>query len=133
MTSTTFQDYNENNPIVSSWLNDINNGVYSAAGIPKKSLAISSAWVRFNVSAGIVSVQQTSNVVTVTRTSAGLYLITYAIALTESANCYSLSSNLVGFANVVSETAGSLTVQFANTSDVATDPTSVSVVVFGAN
>jgi hypothetical protein len=131
--STFFQDYNENNPIVSAWLNDINNGIYSVGKIPKLAAQISSAWVRFNVNAGIVTIQQSSNVASVARTSAGLYVITYAAALTNVANCYSLSSNSTGFANMVSETAAEVTVQFANTSDVATDPGFVSLVVFGAN
>jgi hypothetical protein len=36
MASTTFQDYNQNTPIVASWLNDVNAEVYTPTGIPKK-------------------------------------------------------------------------------------------------
>lgn len=133
MASTQFQDYNQNNPIVSAWLNDINNGVYTAKGIPKKALQSSAAWVRFVVNGGVPTIQQSSNMASVTRTSAGLFVINYANDLTNVPNCYVMSSTLAGFNQVLSETQGSVTVLFSNTADVATDPVSVSVVVFGAN
>jgi hypothetical protein len=133
MASTNFQDYNENNPIVSAWLNDVNGVAYSPSGLKKVAVQSAAAWVRFEIVAGVITIQQSINVASVVRTSAGLYVITYGAALTNTTNCYGFSSNLVGFNNVMSETSGSVTVQFANTSDVATDPGFVSVVIFGAN
>ena len=133
MASTVFQDYDQNNPIVSSWLNDINAGVYSALGSPRKALASSAAWVRFSATGGVVSVLQSSNVASVTRTSQGIYVITYTLPLTNAANCYDISLGQAGFAFMASEAAGSLTINTANTADVLTDPTAVSVVVYGAN
>ena len=133
MASTNFQDYNQDNPIVSAWLNDVNNGVYTAGGTAKKASQSSAAWVRFSVIGGVVAIQQSSGILSVVRTSAGLYVITYVAALLNVNNCYSFSSNLAGFVNVVSETAQSVTVQFANTANVATDPGFVSSTVWGAN
>lgn len=133
MASTNFQDYNQNTPIVAAWLNDVNAGIYSPGGIPKKAVQSAAAWARFSVAGGVVTIQQSSNIATVTRTSAGLFVITYGAPLTNAANCYSFSTNLAGFQQVSAEAVGSVTVQFSNTADAATDPTLASVVIFGAN
>lgn len=134
MASTTFQDYNQNNPITSAWLNDINAGIYSPlAGIPRKAVDIPSAWVRFSVSGGIVSVQQSSNVNSVIRNSAGNFTISYSIPLAGSANCYQISQDLAGFSNFTLETVSSVTIQLANTVNTATDPGNCCVVVWGTN
>lgn len=53
MASTTFQDYNQNNPIVAAWLNQINNGVFTPAGLAKVAGASSAAWVRFGIAGGV--------------------------------------------------------------------------------
>jgi hypothetical protein len=133
MASTNFQDYNENNPIVSSWLNDINGGVYTPAGAPKTAIQSSAAWVRFSVVAGVVTIQQSQNVSTVVRLSTGVYLITYATPLTNASNCYEISMNAAGFAFMSAEAVGSVTIDTTNTSNTAFDPGFVSVVVHGAN
>lgn len=134
MASTFFQDYNQNNPIVSAWLNDINNGVYSPDnGVPRVAIDIPVAWVRFSVSGSTVTIQQSSNVASVVRNSVGNYTITYGATLTNTANCYQIAQNVAGFASYSSESANSVTIQLANTSDVATDPGSCCVVVLGTN
>ena len=133
MTSTVFQDYNQNNPIMASWLNDINNGVYSPGGVAKKAVLIPVAWVRFSVSGGVVTIQQSSNIATVTRTGAGIFTVTYGSSLTNTANCYEIAQNTAGFVSYGTETANSVVVTTANTSNVATDPGSCSVVIYGAN
>jgi hypothetical protein len=133
MASTNFQDYNENNPIVAAWLNDINAGVYTPAGAAKKAIQSSAAWVRFAVSGGVVTIQQSQNVSTVTRLSVGVYQITYSLPLTNAANCYEISMNAAGFSFTSVEAAGSVTIDTTNTSNTAFDPGFVSVVVHGAN
>lgn len=133
MASTVFQDYNQNNPIVSSWLNDINNGVYTPAGTPKKAVQSAAAWVRFSVSGGVVAIQQSSNINTVVRVGVGQYAITYSTALTNSANSYGMGMAQAGFISYLAETTTSVTVTCTNTSNVAFDPTSVSVQIFGAD
>lgn len=134
MASTIFQDYNQNTPIVSAWLNDINNGVYSPNnGVPRVAVDIPVAWVRFSVSGTTVTIQQSSNVASVVRNSAGNYTITYGTVLTNTFNCYQIAQNVAGFSEYTAETAQSVTIQLANTSNVATDPGSCCVVVLGTN
>lgn len=134
MASTVFQDYNQNNPIVSAWLNDINNGIYSpVGGVPRVAIDIPVAWVRFSVIGGVVAIQQSSNVASVVRNSAGNFTVTYGASLTNTTNCYQISQNVAGFVSYSAEAANSVTVQLANTSNVATDPGSCCVVVLGAN
>lgn len=133
MASTFFQDYNQNNPIVAAWLNDVNGVTYSPnTGTTKTALQSAAAWVVFSVTAGVVSIQQSNNVNTVVRTSAGLYVITWAVAMVSATNCFSLNSNLAGFQEYTAQTKTSVTVQFSDISNVATDPGSVSVIMFGA-
>lgn len=133
MASTNFQDYNQNTPIVSNWLNDVNKLTYSTGGVAKQSLLVPVAWVRFAVSAGVVTIQQSANVVTVVRNSVGNFTVTYSSPLTIGANCYEISQNGVGFISYSGETNSSVTVLTANTSNVATDPNNCSVVIYGAN
>ena len=133
MASTTFQDYNQNNPIVAAWLNDINNGVYSPGGVPRVASLIPVAWVRFSVSGGVVTIQQSVNIASVTRSSAGVFVVTYGSTLTNTANCYDITTNIAGFTSYSTETANSVTVDITNTSNVATDPGSCCVVILGAN
>lgn len=134
MASTTFQDYNQNTPIVAAWLNDINAGVYSPNnGVPRVAIDIPAAWVRFSVTGGVVAIQQSSNVASVVRNSTGNYTITYGTALTNAANCYQITQNIAGFSEYTAETANSVTIQVGNTSNVATDPGSCCVVVLGTN
>lgn len=134
MASTFFQDYNQNNPIVSAWLNDINNGVYSPTnGLPRVAIDIPVAWVRFSVSGGVVAITQSSNIASVIRNSAGNFTITYGGALTNVANCYQITQNIAGFSEYTAETAQSVTIQIGNTSNVATDPGSCCVVIHGTN
>lgn len=133
MASTTFQDFNQNTPIVSAWLNDINKGVYSPGGVPKVASLIPAAWVRFSVTAGVVAIQQSFNVSTVVRTGAGTFTITYGAPLTNAANCYQISQNSAGFAFPGAETTANVVVNTTNTGNVATDPGTCSVVIWGAN
>lgn len=133
MASTTFQDYNQNTPIVASWLNDVNAEVYTPTGIPKKALQSSAAWVRFSVVGGIVTIQQAQNISTVVRSSSGVYVVTYAAPLTNAVNCYEISTSQFGFIAFSAETSGSVTINTNNTSNVPADPSSVSLVVYGAN
>lgn len=133
MTSTVFQDYNQNNPIVSSWLNDVNAGVYSLAGVARKALQSAAAFVRFGVSGGVVTIEQSINIATVTRTSAGVYVITYGGPLAGALNAYGLSMDVPGFIFRSSETAAGLTIGTTNPANTSFDPNFVSVIVFGAN
>jgi len=133
MASTNFQDYNQNTPIVAAWLNDINAGVYSPGGVPRTASMIPVAWVRFSISAGVVTIQQSVNIANVSRSGAGVFVITYGTSLTNAANCYDISTNIAGFASYSSETNNSVTIDIANTSNVATDPGSCCVVILGTN
>jgi hypothetical protein len=127
MPSVNYQDYNQNNPITSAWLNAINKFVYGASG--NNSVNSPIAWVRFNGSTG--AVVQSSGVSGVVRNSAGNYTITYATAQAQAQNVYQLTSNLLGFSAVTAESIANVTVQFENTLQVATDPTTVCLIVFG--
>lgn len=131
MASTNFQDYNQNNPIVSSWLNDVNGLAYSVGGIKKTNVLIPVAWVRFI--GGSATIQQSANIASVIRNSAGNYTINYSEALTNTTNCYGISQSQAGFGFVLAETASSVTVETTNASNVATDPGFASVVIFGTN
>lgn len=133
MASTVFNDYNQNNPIVSSWLNDVNGVAYAPSGLKKVASNSAAAWVRFSISGGVVTVQQSNNVASVVRSSAGVYVITYSNPMTQSSNCYSVTSNQAGFVENTAETVSSLTITASNTSNVPTDPGNVSIVVFGVN
>ena len=133
MASTQFQDFNQNNPIVSSWLNDINNGVYTAVGTSKKAIQSTAAWVRFSVTGGVVAIQQSSNISTVVRTGTGVYVITYGAPLTNATNCYGVLMSQAGFAFESAEAVGSVTITTHDTTNAAVDPASVSVQIFGAN
>jgi hypothetical protein len=133
MASTNFQDYNENNPIVSSWLNDINKGIYTPAGVPKTATQSAAAFVRFSIVGGVVAIEQSVNVSTVTRTSAGIYTINYAVALTGALNAYGFSIDEPGFVFRSGETAGQVTIGVTNPANTSFDPNFVSVIVFGAN
>jgi len=133
MASTFFQDYNQNNPIVSSWLNDINNGVYTATGTPKKAAASSAAWVRFSITGGVIAIQQSLNIASVVRTSAGVYIVTYGLSLVNATNCYEINLGSAGFVVPSAEALGSVTLNCTNTANAAADPAFVSLVVHGAN
>lgn len=133
MASTFFQDYNQNTPIVAAWLNDINNGVYSPGGVPRVASLIPVAWVRFSVTGGVVTIQQSFNISTVVRTSAGVFTVNYGGALTNATNCYEITQNVAGFVSYGTETNSSVVVNTANVSNIATDPGTCSVVIHGAN
>jgi hypothetical protein len=133
MASTFFQDFNQNNPIVSSWLNDVNNAVYGAGGLPKASSQSAAAWVRFSITAGVVAIQQSANILSVVRSAVGVYVVTYVAPLTGATNCYNMSMNTAGFMNYSTETAASVTINTNTTGSLAFDPGSVSLTVFGAN
>lgn len=133
MSSTFFQDYNQNTPVVSVWLNDVNAGIYTPQGIPKKAIQSSAAWVRFSATGGVVTVGQSTNVATVTRTGVGVYVVAYTAALTNSANCYEISLGQAGFAFISAEAVGSVTISTVDTTNTPADPAMVSLVVHGAN
>lgn len=133
MASTIFQDYNQNNPIVAEWLNDINTGVYSPGGVPKKAVQSSAAWARFAVVGGVITVNQSYNVSGVIRGGVGIYTIDYTIPLTQTLNCYSLSMSQAGFMFVTLDATGAVTINTMNTANVPVDPAFISVVVYGAN
>ena len=128
MPSRNYQDYNQNTPITAAWLNGVNSFVFGSAGNNAQTSPL--AWVRFNGTTGAII--QSYGVSTVTRNSAGNYTIQYGQTLTQATNCYNISSNLLGAQAVLSETTNSVTIETANSSFTPTDPTIVSVVVFGA-
>lgn len=133
MPSTLFQDFNQNTPITSTWLNDVNKVTYSPTGVPKSATQSAAAWVRFSVTGGIVSIQQSSNVSTVTRTATGVYQIVYGSSLTNADNVYSLSMGQAGFLVPSAELVNGVTISTFNTADAAVDPVFVTLVVFGNN
>jgi hypothetical protein len=133
MASTVFQDYNQNNPIVSAWLNDVNSATYTVAGTAKLAAQSAAAWVRFSVVAGIVTVQQSSNVSSVSRLGVGIYLVTYAKPLVNPFNCYGISLNQAGFGFMNAESTTTVTINTTNIAGGAVDPGTVSLQVFGAN
>jgi len=133
MTSTNFQDYNQNTPIVSAWLNDVNNGVYTPGGVPKKAIQSSAAWVRFTATGGVVVIQQSSNIASVVRTGLGVYVITYGAPLTQAQNSYGVSMSPAGFAVPSAETVQSVTITCTNAAGAAEDAAPLSVQIFGSN
>lgn len=133
MASTTFQDYNQNNPIVSDWLNDVNGVTYTPTGLKKTAIQSSAAWVRFSISGAVVTIQQSSNVLSVARTAVGVYVVTYGVRMVLAANCYEVSMAVAGFIVPSAETVNSVTLTCTNMANTAVDPTSVSLVVHGAN
>ena len=128
-----FQDYNQNNPITSAFLNAVSAGVYAPAGAAKLAVQSAAAWVRFSVAGGVVTIQQSVNISTVARTSAGVYVITYNTPLTGALNAYGFSMDLPGFVFRTAESAAGLTIGTTNTANTSFDPDFVSVLVFGAN
>ena len=133
MASTTFQDFNQNTPVVASWLNDVNKAVYSPGGVPRVASLIPVAWVRFSISVGVVTIQQSVNIATVVRNSAGVFLINYGSALTSAACCCQIAQSVAGFASYGSETTSSIVITTTNPSNVPTDPGTCSVVIWGIN
>jgi hypothetical protein len=131
--STTFQDYNQNNPVVSSWLNDVNSIAYTPAGTHRVAIQTAAAWVRFSVTGGVVAIQQSTNISTVGRTGVGVYVITYGAPLSNAANSYGITMSQAGFAFQAAEALGSVTINTHDTTNTAVDPASVSVQIFGAN
>lgn len=133
MASTTFQDYNQNNPIVSSWLNDVNKTTYTAAGTAKIAVQSAAAWLRFSVIGGVVTIQQSNNIATVVRTGVGVYVVTYAAPMTNAVNSYGLSMNEAGFLIPSAESSTGVTLTATDHTNAAVDPPSVSLQVFGAD
>lgn len=133
MASTNFKDYNQNTPVTSAWLNDVNGVAYTAAGTKKVALQAAAAWVRFAVSGGVATIQQSSNIQSVSRVSAGVYLVTYATPMTISGNCYSMSMTQVGFTFFSSESVNTVTVNTTDAAGNPVDPGFVSLAVFGNN
>jgi len=133
MASTIYQDYNQNTPIVSAWLNDINKGIYSALGLPRVAADIPVAWVRFSAVAGVVTISQSQNIASVVRTGAGTYVVTYGAALVNVQNSYQIQSNVPGFTSWSAETNQSVTIQVQNTAAAFIDTFSACVGISGAN
>lgn len=133
MASTNFQDFNQNTPITASWLNDANSAVYTPGGIPKLAAQSAAAWVRFQISGGVITINESSNVVSVVRTAPGVYVINYSVIMSTTGNAYAFSMTQAGFITWAPESQTSVTVNTTNTSNVAFDPSFVCVVVFGNN
>jgi hypothetical protein len=133
MASTNFQDYNQNTPIMSSWLNDVNAAVYTAGGAAKKAAQSAAALVRFSVSGGVVTVQQSVNITSVVRVSAGVYTVTYSSPMTNATNSYGVSMNQAGFIYTGADSTVGVTIHTTDSSNAPSDPTAVSLQVFGAS
>lgn len=133
MASTNFQDFNQNTPIVAVWLNDVNGVVYSPSGLSKSALNSAAAWVRFSVAGGVVTIQQSVNILSVVRGALGSYTINYANPMTTAVNCYGVSMGQAGFTAESAETVNSVTISTTNTANSPFDPTTMSVQIFGAN
>lgn len=134
MASTNFQDYNQQNPITSAWLNDVNNATYMpTTGTRRGAPLMSAAWVRFSIIAGVINIQQSSNINLVTRTGVGVYVITYTITMSGVGNSYGFSMSAPGFMAFTNETTTTVTVTVTDTTNAAFDPANVSVQIYGAN
>lgn len=142
MASTFFQDYNQNTPVVSTWLNDVNADVYTpSTGIPaspggtaRTAVQQAAAWARFSVSGGVITILQSVGIASITYISVGLYQINYLKQMVNAQNCYSMSCGQAAFAIVGTETQTSTQISFQNPTASATiDPANVSFAVFGAN
>lgn len=135
MASTIFQDYNQNNPIVSAWLNDVNVDTYMpGTGTPRLAVQQAAAWVRFSVAGGVVTIGQSSGVSSVVRISTGLFQINYVLPMASAGNCYSISANIATFPVVGAEAVGYTQIYFENPADSAViDPGFVCFTAFGAN
>lgn len=128
MPSKTFQDFNQNTPITSQWLNGVNQFVFgSTAG---QAVTSPAAWIRFNGTLG--TVQQSYGITGIVRNSAGNYTVTYNQTLPNATNCYTITTNLPGGFFILSETQNSVTFEVVNSGGIPTDTTLISVVVFGA-
>ena len=125
-----FTDYNQNNPITSQWLNGISNFIFGATG--KNAQTSPAAWVRFSVSGGVATIQQSYGVASVVRTATGTYTITYSQTLLQAANCYNINTSSIGMNAASTETVNSVVIETGNSSGILIDPTSVSVVIFGS-
>lgn len=124
-----FQDFNQNNPITSSWLNGVSNFLFGSAG--NNAQTSPAAWVRFSVSGSVATIQQSYNVVSVVRNSTGTYTVNYLNPLPQAFNTYSINSNVIGMNAAVAETLTGVEVQTTNSAGSLVDPSSVSVIVFG--
>jgi len=122
MPSSNFSDYNTNTPITAAWLSGINNFAFSGVTSP-------AAWVRFDGTSG--HIVQSYGIAGVTRTATGIYTVTFAQTLPNAANCYQVTTNIIGMNAVTTETTNSIVVETANSSGVLADSTAVSVLVFG--
>jgi pectate lyase-like protein len=94
--------------------------------------AVATAWITFNGAgaAGPIAPSAAFNA-TVSKTSTGIYVITFGAAMTGAVNCYSIAViGGVGFGVVTEQTASTVTVQTQAVSAVLTDY-QVSVIVFG--
>lgn len=132
MATTTFQDYNQNTPIVSTWLNDVNGVAYTPAGTKNVALQIPLAWVRFTAATGVIS--QSQGIQSVVRASTGVYNVTYANVALNAKNCYSLEMDIPGFifTNTGVESTGGVQVNAQNTLGTPTDPGEISLVIYGS-
>lgn len=129
MPSTNFQDYNQNTPIVASWLNDVNGVTYTLGNTKNTSAQIAAGWVRFVGASG--GVTQSTAIANVARNGVGNYTITYTNQMQNSSNCYSVNISQAGVWFVTAETVNSVTIQVENLAGGAFDPTNVGVVIFG--
>lgn len=133
MASTTFQDYNSNNPVTAAWLNDVNSATYTPHGTKRSAANAAAAWVKFTVTAGVVAIVQSANINTVVRTGVGVYVVTFVTPMTGASNSYSLAMSSAGFMVFSNESVNGFTITCTNTSNVAFDPASVCAQAFGAN
>jgi hypothetical protein len=128
MPSQNFQDYNQNNPVTSTWLNGVNKFIFGLLGNNAQTSPL--AWVRFNGTTG--AIVQSYGVASVVRNGLGNYTVTFAQTLAQATNVYSISQNVLGMNGTIAETTNSVTFQTANTAGANVDPTAVSITVFGA-
>jgi len=133
MASTNFQDYNQNTPIVASWLNDVNAVTYSPGGIAKTAIQSAAALARFSVSGGVVTIQQSSNIASIVRSSQGIFVVTFTNPFTNTMNIYNVMLGQAGIGYWIAETPGSVTIETVNLAGGLLDPSAVSLTVFGAN
>lgn len=95
--------------------------------------AMASAWVNFGWSGSAIAISDSMNVVSVTRTSAGIYVVTFAGAMQNAAYMTTISTLGAGFQWASAVGTASVTIHCTDTSSAAVDPANVYVMCMGGN
>lgn len=106
-------------------------GAYLGQTVSQRAMA--SAWVNFGWSGSAIAISDSLNVVSVTRTSAGIYVVNFAGAMQNAAYITSVTTLSAGFQWVSAVGVNSVTIHTTDTSSVVDDPANVYVCCIGGN